>query len=101
MQEDFKTLHQFIYQDKFKLSFGNNALAFIGNFTDVPKTSVVGKTLYIPFSEDHPAFTLQITGASLFGREPKDSLMVSFPSPEERDIVASYDFAKSIFYVEK
>jgi hypothetical protein len=101
MQDNFKSLRQFSCQDKFKLSFGNNALAFIGNFTDESKTSVVGKTLYIPFSEDHPAFTLIISGASLFGKRDKDSLMVSFLSPEERDIVASYDFTKSMFYVER
>jgi hypothetical protein len=101
MQDNFKSLREFSCQDKFKLSIGNNALAFVGNFTDELKTAVVGKTLYIPFSENHPAFTLIISGASLFGNTDKASLIVSFLSPAERDIVASYDFSKSIFYVER
>ncbi len=101
MQDNFKSLRQFNCRNKFKLSFGNNVLAFLGNFTDELKTSAVGKTLYIPFSANHPAFTLIITGVSLSGKRDLDSLMVSFLSPEERAIVASYDFSGSTFYVER
>jgi hypothetical protein len=101
MQDNFKSRREFSCLDKFKLSIGNNALAFVGTFTDELKNTIVGKTLYIPFSENHPAFTLIISGASLFGNTDKASLIVNFLSPAERDIVASYDFSKSLFYVER
>jgi len=91
-------LRQFTFQDKFEMSF-DNALIFTGHFIDDSHKKGLGKTLYIPLSEMHSAYTLKITGQSM-SIEGVHSFIIRFNSDEERKVVASCDFSGEIFYVE-
>lgn len=99
MQNNSSHLRQFVYGNKFKLSF-DNTLVFTGNFPDGLKLSLLGKNLYIPLTPMHPAFTLKITGFAWPGLNEMDSVRIEFPSAAACEAVASFDFTGEIFYID-
>jgi hypothetical protein len=78
----------------------NNVLIFTGRFTYPSNSNPSGKNLYIPLTQPHPAITLKITGIAWPGPGEASSLMIAFTSPEEREIVANFNFTNEIFYVD-
>lgn len=92
-------LKPFEYKGKFKMSF-NNALIFTGNIINSSNENIAGKNLFIPVTKNHPAFTLKISGTSLFGNRESDSLLINFKTEEERENIAECDFTNEVFYIE-
>lgn len=92
-------LNQFAYEDKFRMSF-DYVLIFAGRFLNSSPTNNIGKTLYIPLTEKHPAITFKITGQSFSNLEEMTALSIKFNSEEERATVDNYDFLNEIFFVE-
>ena len=98
-KETLWELREFIYEDKFKMSF-DNVLIFTGQFENSSGTNLIGKNLYIPLTERHPAFTSIITRQSWKNSAEVSSLMIQFNSEEEREVVASCDFTGDVFFVD-
>ena len=92
-------LKQFAYEDKFRMSF-DNVLIFAGHFIDFSAKNNLGKTLYIPLTERHPAFTFRITGQSFSNEGETVGLSIRFASEEEREAVACCNFLNDIFFIE-
>lgn len=78
----------------------DNILMFTGKFLDKPGNNLYGKNLYIPATDKHPAFTFKIIRVSLFGITNIHSFGIQFNSAEDRQLVADYDFAGEIFYID-
>jgi hypothetical protein len=97
---NFSNLRQFKYDAKFKMGF-DNKMIFTGHFINDDGGNVLGKNLFIPQTEHHPAITLKITGQTLPDLNDVHSLMVRFNSAEEEEIMAAYDFTNDIFYIDK
>lgn len=77
-----------------------NILMFTGKFLDKINNNLYGKNLYIPATDKHPAFTFNITRVPLFGATNIYSFGIQFKSAAERQLVADYDFAGEIFYID-
>ena len=90
---------QFSYEETFRMCF-ENVLIFSGLFINASCENLIGKTLYIPTSKKHSAFTLQLSAQTLFGYQEKHSLVIKFNSKEERELIATCDFTGDIFLVE-
>ncbi len=97
-QVQYQNLVQFGVKEKFKLGF-NNRLVFAGKAIE-PLHLLAGKTLYIPQSENHPAFTLIISGQP-FTQHEMQSFFIDFSSEEECDTVSQYEYSGEIFFIGK
>ena len=94
-----KSLIPFIFEDKFRMSF-DNSLMFAGRLEESNGISILGKQVYIPTTEKHPAFTLKISSKSLWTTD-LFAFGIKFNTPEEREVVAACDFTNDIFYIER
>ena len=100
MQESLSNLRKFAFTEVFELSYPKYSLAFTGTFIDDSKGSVIGKQLYLPSSEKHPAFTFKIVAAP-FSKSEIDSIIINFETEAERKKISDIDFRNEIFSIEK
>lgn len=63
---ELKFLRQFSYKETFSMSY-DNVLIFSGSFINASN-----QNLYIPFSNNHSAITLNIASQTIFGPQNND-----------------------------